>query len=77
MIPRYTLPEMAELFSDHHRYATWVRVEILASEAQARLGHVPERAVADMRRAKVPLPARVAASSMAAPTACVPLVMPA
>lgn len=60
MIPRYTLPEMAELFSDHHRYATWVRVEILASEAQARLGHVPEQAVADMRRAKVPLPARVA-----------------
>jgi adenylosuccinate lyase len=60
MIPRYTLPEMAELFGDHHRYATWVRVEILASEAQARLGTVPEQAVADMRRAKVPLPARVA-----------------
>jgi adenylosuccinate lyase len=60
MIPRYTLPEMAELFSDNNRYATWVRVEILASEAQARLGRVPEEAVADMRRAGVPLPARVA-----------------
>jgi adenylosuccinate lyase len=60
MIPRYTLPEMAELFSDQNRYATWVRVEILASEAQVRLGRVPEEAVKDMRRAKVPLPARVA-----------------
>lgn len=60
MIPRYTLPEMAELFSDRTRYETWVRVEILASEAQARLGHVPEEAVKDMRRARVPLPARVA-----------------
>jgi adenylosuccinate lyase len=60
MIPRYTLPEMAELFSDQARYATWVRVEILASEAQVRLGRVPQEAVEDMRRAPVPLPARVA-----------------
>lgn len=60
MIPRYALPEMAELFSDRSRYETWVRVEILASEAQARLGHVPHEAVDDMRRARVPLPSRVA-----------------
>ncbi|WP_089107674.1 adenylosuccinate lyase [Streptomyces hyaluromycini] len=60
MISRYTLPDMAELFSDQNRYATWVRVEILASEAQMRLGIVPGEAVEDMRRAKVPLPARVA-----------------
>lgn len=60
MIPRYTLPEMADLFSDQSRYATWVRVEILASEAQARLGHVPEEVVEDMRRARVPLATRVA-----------------
>ncbi|MEV8309161.1 adenylosuccinate lyase [Streptomyces flavidovirens] len=60
MIPRYTLPEMAELFSDRNRYATWVRVEILASEAQARLGRVPHEAVEDMRRARVPDPERVA-----------------
>ncbi|MFE2053831.1 adenylosuccinate lyase [Streptomyces sp. NPDC059459] len=60
MIPRYTLPEMADLFADQSRYATWVKVEILASEAQARLGLVPEQAVKDMRRARVPLAARVA-----------------
>ncbi|WAX76347.1 adenylosuccinate lyase [Streptomyces sp. KMM 9044] len=60
MIPRYTLPEMADLFSDQSRYATWVRVEILATEAQVRLGRVPEDAVRDMRRARVPLADRVA-----------------
>ncbi|MFD5869464.1 MULTISPECIES: adenylosuccinate lyase [Actinomycetes] len=60
MIPRYTLPEMATLWADQSRYETWVRVEILASEAQAKLGLVPEDAVEDMRRAKVPDAARVA-----------------
>lgn len=60
MIPRYTLPEMADLFSDQARYATWTRVEVLASEAQARLGHLPDNALADIRRAPVPSAARVA-----------------
>jgi adenylosuccinate lyase len=60
MIPRYALPEMADLWSDQARYATWVRVETLASEAQARLGRIPAGALADIRRAKVPTVARVA-----------------
>jgi len=51
---------MAELFSDHTRYATWVRVEVLAAQAQAHLGIVPEAALADIRRAAVPTTARVA-----------------
>ena len=59
MISRFTLPEMAELWSDGTRFATWVRVEILASEAQARLGRVPAEAVEDMRRAPVPTLARI------------------
>jgi adenylosuccinate lyase len=60
MISRYSLPEMAELWSDQARYATWARVEVLASTAQARLGRVPESALADIRRAQVPSAARVA-----------------
>jgi adenylosuccinate lyase len=60
VIPRFTRPEMAELWSDQARYATWVTVEILAAEAQAQLGVVPADAVADMRRAPVPAAARVA-----------------
>jgi adenylosuccinate lyase len=51
---------MAELWSDEARYATWVRVEVLASEAQAQLGQVPDDALADIRQAPVPSAARVA-----------------
>lgn len=60
MISRYARPEMARLWSDQARYSTWVRVEVLATQAQARLGRVPDDAVADIRRARVPTPARVA-----------------
>lgn len=60
MIPRYSRPEMAELWSDQARYATWARVEVLAAQAQALLGRVPESALADIRRAPEPSAARVA-----------------
>ena len=42
MIPRYTLPEMAAIWSDESRFARWLEIEILAVEAWARLGMVPE-----------------------------------
>jgi len=60
MISRYSLPEMAEIWSDQARYATWSKVETLASEAQALLGRVPRSALEDIRRARVPSAARVA-----------------
>jgi adenylosuccinate lyase len=59
MISRFALPEMRDLWSDRSRYTTWARVEVLATEAQAHLGRVPEDAVADIRRAPAPSPARV------------------
>ncbi|GAB3433227.1 adenylosuccinate lyase [Flindersiella endophytica] len=59
MISRFSRPEMAKLWSDAERYATWVRVEVLATEAQAQLGNVPEAALADIRRARVPSVLRV------------------
>jgi len=42
VIERYALPEMASIFSDEARFATWLEVEVLASEAWASLGVVPE-----------------------------------
>ncbi|MFF0018031.1 adenylosuccinate lyase [Streptomyces sp. NPDC005374] len=60
MIPRYTRPEMAELWTDQARYETWVRVEVLASQAQASLGVVPDSALKDIMAAPVPDAARVA-----------------
>jgi len=60
MIPRYALPEMADLWSDQTRYSTWAKVEVLATQAQTLLGRVPQAAFADIRRARVPSAARVA-----------------
>jgi adenylosuccinate lyase len=60
MIPRYALPEMAQLWTDQARYSTWATVEVLATRAQVILGRVPEEALADIERASVPAAARVA-----------------
>ncbi|MFX0577772.1 adenylosuccinate lyase [Nocardia nepalensis] len=60
MIARFSTPEMTALWSEQNRYDTWTRVEVLAAEAQAELGHVPAAALADIRRALAPLAARVA-----------------
>ena len=54
MIPRYTLPEMAAVWSDETRFGHWLEIEILAVEAWARLGTVPaEDARAIRQRAAV------------------------
>jgi adenylosuccinate lyase len=41
VIPRYSPPDMAALFSDRARMAMWLEVELLAVEGQAALGVVP------------------------------------
>ena len=60
MIDRYTLPEMAELWSAERRLATWKRVEELALEAWAEAGVAPAEAVDAIREAPVPTPEQVA-----------------
>ncbi len=49
MIPRYSLPAIADLFSDEARFSVWLEVEILAVEAWAALGVVPPEAAAAIR----------------------------
>jgi adenylosuccinate lyase len=41
VIPRYSLPEIADLFTDEARFGAWLEVEVLAVEAWAQLGVVP------------------------------------
>jgi adenylosuccinate lyase len=60
MIDRYSLPGMKELWTPEAKYASWVRVEVLATEAQAQLGAVPAEALEAIRGGVVPTPARVA-----------------
>lgn len=50
MIPRYTRPEMAEIWSDEHRFRIWLRIEILACEAMAKAGEIPPRDMAQIRK---------------------------
>ena len=45
MIERYTRPEMAAIWTVEKRYQTWLKVEILATEAWAEIGEVPREAI--------------------------------
>ena len=44
MIPRYTRPEMARIWSDENRFRTWLAVEVAATETLAEAGLVPKEA---------------------------------
>ena len=44
MIPRYTRPEMARIWSDENRFRTWLAVEVAATETLAEAGFVPKDA---------------------------------
>jgi adenylosuccinate lyase len=49
MIPRYSLPEMAALFTDEARFEKWLEVELLAVEGRAAVGEIPAAAAAAVR----------------------------
>ena len=51
MIPRYTRPEMARIWSPERRFRIWLDVELLAAEAMVKLGEVPAEDLAALRRA--------------------------
>jgi len=50
MIDRYTLPEMAEIWSQGRKFANWLKVEIFACEAMSKMGLVPKEAVEVIRK---------------------------
>ncbi|AMA74231.1 MULTISPECIES: adenylosuccinate lyase [Aneurinibacillus] len=45
MIPRYTRPEMAAIWTEENKFNAWLKVEILACEAWAELGVIPKEDV--------------------------------
>jgi adenylosuccinate lyase len=49
MIPRYTRPEMARIWTEQRKYETWLEIEILACEAMTELGIIPREAVEKIR----------------------------
>lgn len=50
MIPRYSRPAMTSLWEPESRYRAWLLVEILACEANARLGLIPARSLATIKK---------------------------
>jgi adenylosuccinate lyase len=52
MIERYSLPEMAAIWSAAHKSDTWLQVELLVCEGWAREGVIPEDAMEKIRAAR-------------------------
>jgi adenylosuccinate lyase len=49
LIPRYTRPEMSQIWSDENKFRNWLRVEVAASETLAEAGIVPKSAARAIR----------------------------
>ncbi|MBC7187045.1 MAG: adenylosuccinate lyase [Calditrichaeota bacterium] len=49
MIARYTRPRMGAIWSDEHRFATWLEVETVVCEVMAELGQIPPAAAQAIR----------------------------
>ncbi|NPV52502.1 MAG: adenylosuccinate lyase [Firmicutes bacterium] len=50
MIPRYTYPEMARIWSDENRFSKWLEIELAACEAWANLGRIPPDALEKIKK---------------------------
>ena len=61
MIPRYSRPAMARIWSDESKLQRWLDVELAALDGWAEVGSIPASDVAQIKsRAKAPTPERVA-----------------
>jgi adenylosuccinate lyase len=51
MVPRYSRPEMAAIWSAENRFAIWWRIEVCAAEAMGKIGMIPAEDAATIRKA--------------------------
>ena len=49
MISRYTLPEMGKIWEDEFKFATWLKIEVLACEARAQMGEIPSEDLKEIK----------------------------
>ncbi|MBY9067792.1 adenylosuccinate lyase [Hyphomonas sp. WL0036] len=49
MIPRYTRPEMAAIWTPESRFQIWLDIETLAAEAMEQMGQIPQGTTAAVR----------------------------
>jgi len=50
VIARYTLPEMGAIWSEQAKYDAWLKVEVAACEAWAKLGRIPAKDLAVIKK---------------------------
>ena len=50
MIPRYTRADIGALWTDEHRFSTWLEVELTVAEVQAAQGMIPKAAAKTLRQ---------------------------
>jgi adenylosuccinate lyase len=65
MIPRYSRPELAAIWSPENRYRIWFEIEALAAEGMARAGAIPEEAARTIREKGAPKLAAINAGDIA------------
>ncbi len=65
MVPRYTRPEMAAIWSPENRFRIWFEIEACAAEAMAELGAVPADAARTIREKGAPALAAISAADLA------------
>lgn len=49
MIPRYTRPEMARIWTEQRKFETWLEIELVVCEVLAELGEIPTGAVKEIK----------------------------
>ncbi len=64
MVPRYSRPEMAAIWSPENRYRIWFEIEALAAEGMARVGAIPEEAARTIREKGAPKLAAINAADI-------------
>lgn len=50
MIPRYTRPEMAKIWTEQRKFETWLQIELVVCEVLAEQGEIPREAVQEIKK---------------------------
>lgn len=50
MIERYTLPKMAEIWSEQNKFSKMLKIELLACEALTKIGKIPKKALEKIKK---------------------------
>jgi adenylosuccinate lyase len=64
MVPRYTRPAMAAIWSPENRFRIWFEIEALAAEGMARVGAIPDSAAKTIRERGAPVLAAISAADL-------------